>query len=79
MAQNDIRPSVVALITDLDLARCYEPNAPYHRDGRPFTNSEYDLFSTRTTAETDIADAHMDSVAGWMSFTHCGRPSSAYT
>ncbi|MEE1728510.1 hypothetical protein PUR33_05155 [Streptomyces sp. BE282] len=70
MAQTDIRPRAVVLLTDVDTSRRDEPGRLYHHDGRPFTTAEYDLLCTCTRAEIDIAVAHMQPVGAWMSERH---------
>ncbi|MFJ6437515.1 hypothetical protein [Streptomyces sp. NPDC091416] len=67
MAQTDIRPRVIVLITDLDVSRGDEPDRLFHHDGRPFTTAECNLITTCTPAEMDIAVAYMRSMGDWMS------------
>ncbi|MFQ6856377.1 hypothetical protein AAIB46_36795 [Streptomyces sp. 35M1] len=70
MAQTDLRPRAVVLLTDVDTSRRDEPGRLYHHDGRPFTTAEYDLLCTCTRAEIDIAVAYMQPVGDWMSERH---------
>ncbi|MBT2895656.1 MULTISPECIES: hypothetical protein [Streptomyces] len=67
MAITDTRPRAIVLLTDIDASRSDEPDHLFHHDGRPFTTAEYELLSTCTPTEIDIAVAHMQPVGDWMS------------
>ncbi|WNZ09628.1 hypothetical protein [Streptomyces sp. 11x1] len=65
MPSSSVRPEVVLLITDLDLARHEDPSRCYHLDGHPFTTAEHQLLSTMTPAEIAAAKAQMRLEDEW--------------
>ncbi|WP_434593173.1 hypothetical protein [Streptomyces sp. A5-4] len=67
MATTEVRPRAIVLLSDVDPSRSDGPEHLYHRDGRPLTTSEYDLFTTCTRAEIEIAVAYMQPIGDWMS------------
>ncbi|WP_406139528.1 hypothetical protein OH828_20730 [Streptomyces anulatus] len=67
MATTEIRPRAIVLLSDVDPSRSDGPEHLYHRDGRPLSIAEYDLFATCTQAEIDIAVAYMQPVGDGMS------------
>ncbi|MGW6791300.1 hypothetical protein [Streptomyces chartreusis] len=68
MAQTEIRPRVVVLLTDVDTSSRDETGRLCRRDGRPLTGAEHDLLSTSTSDEIAMAVAHgLPDEADWMS------------
>jgi len=53
------RPEVVALLTDFDLQRTGSGQRLVHRDGKPFTTGEADLFASATDDDMRAAASEL--------------------